>query len=609
MTNVITVLIDSVLGDSIGTGKTEHSTTPFIDSLAQDGILAKSIYSYGPYTDAASNALYTGNPTMNDFGYYYGINSSNYNHYRIFKENGYETYGLYYPYYLLSSKVTQYIDHSIYTSGFWYKAVWGGKLEYYAELLKSRELSNDEKKVVIHFLELLFDILYTFYDNVEKQECATLIIKQIREHRNDQYGKELLNIEYDKFNNDKEKYMMGVLQEGMNHPLSKINEFNPDLFAHKAYIQKNIYQKYKDFFNKLNKLNILRNCKNGTISFKKSIKYIKKYSKSGDKNDLRYLSNEWRCLNAVSEMKKRSLSPYWQYVASMQNQVSTLLNVLKDRNPDDEKPFYASLHVLEPHNDISCFTYDIENQQLSKEEILYLRPLLHEIGRKFKGNIVYQASLRYVDLCVKRLVSGLEEQGLLNNTMIVLVSDHGTSYTFNPIRDKVVNTFYYENYMIPLVIWKKDMDSSIKGQYKSKYMSDDVFPTIFDILGIDTDGRMKGNSILKNHSQRKYTSIEYMGPGCPDLFTKEMWIGLRSENYLIAYKNRISEVLDKYHPCELYNLVLDPLQENNIAAELSSEMNPEINEMIEIINNRFEEIKAESQQIIKDIENYKVTSN
>ena len=108
--NVIVILLDSVYSQCLGTGRTERSSTPFIDRLITEGLYTPNMYSMGPYTDAATKALFCSEPTMNGFGYYFGINASK-NHFEVFHDNGYEIFGFYYPYYHVGRKTSKIIDH------------------------------------------------------------------------------------------------------------------------------------------------------------------------------------------------------------------------------------------------------------------------------------------------------------------------------------------------------------------------------------------------------------------------------------------------------------------------------------------------------------------
>ena len=71
--------------ECIGKGKTKESSTPFLDSLLDNSIYAPNVYSYGPYTDAATKGLWCSMPTLSDYGYYFSINGSNINPYKKFQ--------------------------------------------------------------------------------------------------------------------------------------------------------------------------------------------------------------------------------------------------------------------------------------------------------------------------------------------------------------------------------------------------------------------------------------------------------------------------------------------------------------------------------------------
>ena len=75
MNNAITIFVDSVVWDYVGTNKAEVSPTPFLDSLKREGLVANKLYSHGPYTDAATRSLFTGRNCLDDYGYYFKLNT------------------------------------------------------------------------------------------------------------------------------------------------------------------------------------------------------------------------------------------------------------------------------------------------------------------------------------------------------------------------------------------------------------------------------------------------------------------------------------------------------------------------------------------------------
>ena len=102
----------------------------------------------------------------------------------------------------------------------------------------------------------------------------------------------------------------------------------------------------------------------------------------------------------------------------------------------------------------------------------------------------------------------MEQSGKDKDTIILLVADHGSSYTFYPLRDTVTNNFHDENYHIPMIIWDKDMAADTKGVYEGLYTSADVFPTLLDIAGLPAEPMFKGTSVIGNPGGREVAISE-----------------------------------------------------------------------------------------------------
>ena len=591
--NVIVLLIDSIFSECLGDRKTAISATPFIDSLKENAIFAPNLYSYGPFTDVASKALYCSTKPLDSYGYYFGLNSTENNHFKLFKENGYKTVGLYYPYYLLGSEIEKHIDHPIYTGGFKYSSVWGGKLEYYAKKKAKGELSDKEYALMEECMELVFGCWISFYNDIESKKCSGQIVTRFKTRDADYNGKEHLLKQYDEFRQEPKKYIDGLLEKGMDHPIAQINEYDFGTNDNIEFI-KSVFENNKAFFKEANKTNFRRNLFNTDFSIKEFFKNIFGYATGRDRDQLRYIVNYGMLLRYGSLMKKRALKSGWQNIASLNSQITALLNTIDSDN--ESKPFYASLHTLEPHHNISFFSFDSFDGELVKEELEYLSPLVKECGKKFSGNLMYMLSLRYVDFYVKKLYSELEKRGILDNTTIVLVSDHGTSYFSSPVRNSVVNTFYKENYNIPLLIWGKNIDKDLIGQYNGLYSSDDVMPTLCDVLRIERPSSFSGVSLLED-SGRKWVISEYMGGGVPDMLEREVWLCIRNGKYSVAYKNSIAKEFDVDKPFCVFDLEKDKLERHNLAGKTKDD--DMLVAMKKAVNERCVEIQKETTAFLK----------
>ena len=122
----------------------------------------------------------------------------------------------------------------------------------------------------------------------------------------------------------------------------------------------------------------------------------------------------------------------------------------------------------------------------------------------------YVATQMELDQALESLINKLEEKGLLDNTVIVLLADHYpyelslsdvnslSSYT----RDDVVEVNHNN-----LIIWNNKMENI---HIDKPCMSVDVMPTVFNLFGIEYDSRLfagrdilsnsSGIAIMKNHS-------------------------------------------------------------------------------------------------------------
>jgi hypothetical protein len=594
MNNVIVIVIDSLFTEGIGANRTAESFTPFYDEMIQKSLYAPNVFSYGPYTDAATKGLFSGNPTLNNYGYYFGINNEEYNPYRVFKEAGYTTYSFYYPYYLISSKVEEYIDHSIYTSGFVFSSCWHGKFSYYSEILKHRDLNEKELTVVTRCLELVFDCWIKFYENIIKHEECSIMLQGT-------YSVDDLLLAYDKllheynlfFNNDK-NYTIQFLKEGMNSKIAQLN-----IVDHGAFVDQQIVKDFlganRKAFRKLSRISLVQNIKNNQLSLKIIITGLIELLKGKrQKNLLNYLYNYLRNLFPIKFFKYHALRDNWQYEPSAKTQLSAGVEILKER--DRSKPFYMFFHLEEPHEYLSFFTFDSKDRRVLNAEMALVASKIKAYGENFKGNVLYPLSLLYVDNCLREFYSSLDSLKLLEDTTILICADHGSSYTFNPLRQNQVNNFYRENYHTPLLLHnRKHIVPTINHDYWS---ADSVFSTLFWYSGIVYPSQYSGPVITRDVS-KGYVITEYMGPGCPDMISRDVWISIRNERFSIAYIVNINESVKQVQPYQIFNLSEDPSETCNRNQELVDHQ--EVGLLIDILSRRFEEIQMNSKNYLASL--------
>jgi len=184
----------------------------------------------------------------------------------------------------------------------------------------------------------------------------------------------------------------------------------------------------------------------------------------------------------------------------------------------------------------------------------------------------YNGAINFVDHEIGRLVRTLEEYGVLDETLIILTSDHGESLTEHGIYFDH-HGLYDVSIHVPLIIrYPKKFPNNKRITGFVQHV--DLAPTILDLLGIRTHNDFDGKSLMpliygKVKQLRSEVYIEEA-----DAQRKR---AIRNENYKYIYsltgEKNICRLCGYAHGDaeELFNLKHDPDETQNIADE-----NPEI---------------------------------
>ena len=104
----------------------------------------------------------------------------------------------------------------------------------------------------------------------------------------------------------------------------------------------------------------------------------------------------------------------------------------------------------------------------------------------------YLANITLVDDMVGMIVKSLEEQGVLDDTVIVFTSEHGEMAGDHGMLEK--RSMYEESARVPMII-RAPQISTDKKVVSGNFSHVDLVPTLLDLLGIDVPDGLDGKSV------------------------------------------------------------------------------------------------------------------
>lgn len=181
----------------------------------------------------------------------------------------------------------------------------------------------------------------------------------------------------------------------------------------------------------------------------------------------------------------KQVIPYIQDIKETNEKFYTTLIMLSNHTPFDD------LELMDEFD--TSVTYEINNQKITANPI--------------EGTMLedYFRSVHYADQAIGELIQNLEQNGLLDNTILVIYGDHEARidkeeydllYNYNPLTGKTYdeqdsnyveyNKYDYElDKKVPFIIWSKDTNYNKEVQTPMGMI--DVLPTLGNMLNIHSD--------------------------------------------------------------------------------------------------------------------------
>lgn len=265
-----------------------------------------------------------------------------------------------------------------------------------------------------------------------------------------------------------------------------------------------------------------------------------------------------------------------------------------------EEPFFLYLHYMEPHSPYlppknwkNRFAGAYDGHDFIREgdpnpiaEMLFDDGPDLDISDRDIGHLVdlYDEEIRYFDGLFRRLIGRLDQQGLLDRSIVVLTSDHGEEFLEHGlimhcrgIWDTVTH--------VPLILWIPEVEGG--RRIGSAVGNIDIVPTIVDYLGADVQDFGFEGSSLRPLIEGRETAPRYA-------FADQ-------GRYRSASDGRFHLILDGgTGSVRLFDVRRDPLEENDLysGAHLeASLLGAALNQWLEDIGQRvrFDEALAEAK--------------
>jgi len=249
------------------------------------------------------------------------------------------------------------------------------------------------------------------------------------------------------------------------------------------------------------------------------------------------------------------------------------------------EPFFVFLNFMEPHLKYGSTPYRarwFDNaEQLARARKVSQKYLAYAAGaaratpeefallRRF-----YDGDMTYLDERIHGLIEFLRSQGLLDDTLVIITSDHGDEQGEHGL---LAHSFELYNTMlhVPLIV-RYPKAFAAGARVKRVVRLTDIFPTILDLAGIEWDGRkgLNGVSLLDEQAaaRRPYVVSERYLPCiyADDILARyprwkgiPIWLRLRCIQDAQFKYVWASDGHDR-----LYDLRTDPGETRNVIADM-----------------------------------------
>jgi len=265
---------------------------------------------------------------------------------------------------------------------------------------------------------------------------------------------------------------------------------------------------------------------------------------------------------------------YQPKIFSVKNEAQKIVAYLQNKNGqrDSKKPFCMIWSINPPHNpwddkntdmDMLHKYYDVDKYP-QIDETLVVRDNVDLNSNNSKHARHYFANVTSVDKYIGEVIDYLQEIGELDNTIVIVSSDHGEMLGSHGQQGK--NVPELESYAIPFIVhWPKQLQAGIADVL---FSVPDVLPSIMGLAGLKNKipKEVQGNDfadLIKNEASNTVKKPEAA------LFMLSKYRGVITNRYALYLKKEGKTDFNSLEDISidngfLYDNVKDPYQLNKI---------------------------------------------
>jgi arylsulfatase A-like enzyme len=252
-----------------------------------------------------------------------------------------------------------------------------------------------------------------------------------------------------------------------------------------------------------------------------------------------------------------------------------------------QQPFFLYLHYVDPHSPYGSpppfhRMYDPDYQgttvAMPEKPLWLLRedashpPYTHVPLTLTKRDLthlvaLYDEDITYMDHHLGQMLKALEGQGLLDNALVIITSDHGEEFLEHGGIEHG-ETLFDDQVHVPLIFWsRQELPQLVDTNGLVSLV--DVMPTILEVLGIAVPEGLSGQSLVSGDQagspDEPVHEFIFAEENCP-IDRRFVDIMLRTETEKLMLSKVSPFLLDgDWEEIHYYDLVNDPGEQRNLA--------------------------------------------